>query len=155
MCCFRYILMSNELQWACWMLELYVCLLPLYDWIIMHMCMLVCLAFLLCLSFFNFSIDVFCLCSWGCLPGYCGVGRILFVGLRDGDVTEWYQSKGCNSGPLWAMKDAVTEAGCLLPSSNQEIDGSEWMEKFQNFLRIWTVVHRSPKSKRLPLWRKD
>ena len=29
--------------------------------------------------------------------------------LRDGDVTEWYQSKGCSSGPLWAMKDVVTE----------------------------------------------
>ena len=43
-----------------------------------------------------------------------GVGRVLFAGLREGDVTEWYQSKGCNNGPLWAMKDAVTEGGISL-----------------------------------------
>ena len=29
--------------------------------------------------------------------------------LRDGDVIEWYHSKGCSSGPLWAMKDVVTK----------------------------------------------
>ena len=28
-----------------------------------------------------------CICSWGYLPGYCGVRRVLFAGLRDGDVT--------------------------------------------------------------------
>ena len=54
-----------------------------------------------------------------------GVGRVLFAGLRDGDVTEWYQSKGCNNGPLWAMKDAVTEGIITFyvqqNSSNQEI----------------------------------
>ena len=102
-----------------------ICLLPLYDWRIMHMCMLVCLAFLLCLSFFNFSIDLFCLCSWGCFPGVCGVRRILFANRRDGDMTEWYQRKGCNSGPLWAMKDVVTEEGLHSSQQRSEFDGNK------------------------------
>ena len=75
-------LLFCELWWTCECWN--VCLLPLYDqrimhwvtmhvnwWIvypIMHLCRLVCLAFLLCLSFFNFSIDLFCLSSWGCWP---------------------------------------------------------------------------------------
>ena len=74
---------------------------------------------------FNISIYLLFLCPWGCFPGYCGVGRVLFTGLGDGDVTEWYQSKGCNNGPLWAMKDAVTEGRITFyvqqNSSNQEI----------------------------------
>ena len=53
-----------------------------------------------------------------------GVGRVLFAGLRYGDVTVWYQSKGCINGPLWAMKDAVIEGRITFyvqqNNSNQE-----------------------------------
>ena len=54
-----------------------------------------------------------------------GVGHVLFADLRDGDVTVWYQRKGCNNGPLWAMKDAVTEAGLHSAHQRSEFDGSK------------------------------
>ena len=38
-----------------------------------------------------------------------GVGHVLFTGLRDGDVTEWYQILGCSGGPLWAKKEPLIE----------------------------------------------
>ena len=37
------------------------------------------------------------------------MGRVLFTGWRHGDVTVWYQSQGCNNGPLWAKKEQLTE----------------------------------------------
>ena len=43
-----------------------------------------------------------------------GVHRILFAGLRDGDVTEWYQSLDCSNGPLWAKKEALIEGRITL-----------------------------------------
>ena len=68
-----------------WMLEMYVCLLPLYvDGLCilydgMHPCM----------HYVKFLISAFnpCSCSWGCLLVCFGVHRVLFAGLRDGDVT--------------------------------------------------------------------
>ena len=70
---------------------------------------------------FNSSIDVVYV-HGVVFPAIRGVRRVLFSSLRDGDVTVWYQSKGCNNGPLWAMKDAMTKAGFL--SAQQR---SEWM----------------------------
>ena len=58
-------------------------------------------------------------------PFVFGVGSILFAGRRVGDVTEWYQSKGCNNGPLWALKDAVIEAGLHSTQQRSEFDGSK------------------------------
>ena len=39
----------------------------------------------------------------------CGVRRILFAGLRDGDVTEWYQSSRLQQWASMGQGDAVTE----------------------------------------------
>ena len=123
------ILISNELWWTWLMLE---CMFASTVWLkIMHLCMLVCLAFLLCLSFFNFSIDV-CLCSWGCLPGCIGVRRVLFASLRDGEVTEWYQSSRLQQWASMGQEDAVTEGGITFyVQQNSSFDDSGWMEKIQ------------------------
>ena len=57
--------------------------------------------------------------------------RILFVGLRHGDVTEWYQSLGCSSGPLWAKKEPLIEGRITLyvQQNSSEPTNSEKMSK--------------------------
>ena len=53
-----------------------------------------------------------------------GVRRVLFVGLRDGDVTVWYQSSRLQQWASMGQESAVTSAK-LLPSQQK----SNW--KFQ------------------------
>ena len=66
-----------------------------------------------------------CICSWGCLPGYCGVRRVLFAGLRDGDVTVWYQSSRLQQWASMGHEGAVTEwhqkQNYLLPNIDQKL----------------------------------
>ena len=87
---------------------------------IIELCICVCLyvyasSHALCLSFVISALISSVHEHGAVCPAVYGFGRVLFAGVRDGDVTEWYHSKGCNNGPLWAMKDVVTEAE--LPSA--------------------------------------
>ena len=59
----------------------------------MHLCMLLCLEFLLCIMLsFVISALLFVHVHGAVFPAVCGVRRVLFAGLRDGDVTVWHQS---------------------------------------------------------------
>ena len=49
-----------------------------------------------------------------------GVCRVLFAGLRDGDVTEWYQSPRLQQWASMGQEGAVTDAE-LLPAQ-QKLD---------------------------------
>ena len=60
-----------------------------------------------------------------------GDSSILFVSLRVGDITEWYQSSRLQPGLEQATKGQLAEASCLLPSSDQKIV----VGKFRKFSR--------------------
>ena len=107
----------------CWMLSNHA---SLYD----GLCVLVCIMFKL--LFQHWYLFMF----MGLFAHMIGVSSVLFARRRVGDVTEWYQSKGCSMGlngpwrcsdrayvaaigPQRAMKEQVTKAGCLLPRRNR------------------------------------
>ena len=79
-----------------------------------------------------------------------GVGRVLFTGLRDGDVTEWYQSSRLQQWASMGHEGAVTEwhqkQNCLLPSIDQKLRWQqvskfglsvEPSEEMQNWIPLW------------------
>ena len=67
---------------------------------------------------FNSSIDVVYVHGVVC-PAVRGVCRVFFGGLRDGDVTVWYQSSRLQQWASMGQEDVVTEAVFLLPSRKQ------------------------------------
>ena len=71
----------------------------------MHLCMLVCLAFLL------FSALLLSMFLGLIFPAVCGVRCVLFVGLRDGDVTsligKGFIENSLNFGGLWSQSCLV------------------------------------------------
>ena len=94
-----------------------------------------------------------CICSWGCFPGYCGVRRVLFAGLRDGDVTVWYQSSRLQQWASMGHEGAVTEwhqkQNYLLPNIDQKL---RWQQVSKFGLSV-----EPPEEMRnwIPLWRKN
>ena len=80
------------------------------------------LAFLLCILLsLYFRIDNCSYLSWSCLP-VCLVFVASFSPVWGmGTWQSGIRAQGCNSGPLWAMKDAVTEGRIrLLCSAEQQ-----------------------------------
>ena len=96
-CCFRW-MMGNHVLNDCvssYALCILVCICMLMNYVSLYdgLCILVCIVFKFLISAFNP-----CSCSWGCFPVCIGVRHVLFVGRRDGYVTEWYQRSCCNMG---------------------------------------------------------
>ena len=76
-------------------------------------------------KFLIFSIDDLNM-FMGIFSRMLGVGRVLFAGLRDGDMTEWYQSSWLQQWASMGQEDAVTKGG--ISFSVQQSSG-----KFQEF----------------------
>ena len=73
--------MINAIMYVCFRCIIKVLCICAFLCDVVHLCMMA-------VKPFNFSIDFSCLSTWGCLPGlYLVSRRVLFAGLRDGDVT--------------------------------------------------------------------
>ena len=81
------------------------------------------------------------LCSWGCLPGYCGVHRVLFAGRRVKDMTEWYQSSCCNMGLNGPPRCSDRSRIAFCPAEIR----IWWQQNFKKLSECWTVGRPSEK----------
>ena len=103
----------------------------LFRYVYEGLCILVCLMFKLFISALYA-----CSCSWGYYARMFGDSRVLFTGLRVGDVIVWYQSSRLQHGPKWAMKGQLAEVVFLLPSRKHK-KTCAWQDNFGNSSKYW------------------